>query len=96
MATTFPPQSLSASALAILAISAPGPSRDLGPLTKELGMKLVSGARFPDEPPGDHHTLMSQEMVNNTTVHAILDLLHRRQDDPAVKEILAALRRRTK
>jgi len=83
-------------ALAILAISAPGPSRDLGPLTKELGMKLVSGARFPDEPPGDHHSLLSQQMVNNTTVHAMVDLLHRRQEDPAVREVVAVLQRLAK
>lgn len=80
-------------AFAILAGSKAGSVRDLGALTKDLEMRLVSGARFPDEPPGDRHSLLSRELSENTVVLAVLDLLRRRQEDPAPRDLLVAVRR---
>ncbi len=64
----------------------------LGPLTKDLGMRLVTGARFPDEPAGDRHLLLDAKLDENAVVLAILELLSRRHDDPAVQQVLTALR----
>jgi hypothetical protein len=80
-------------ALTILATSGPGTPPDLGALTRDLEMKMVAGARFPDESPGERHLVMAQETFDNNTVLAIIDLLARKRDDPAVKGLLAALRR---
>ena len=80
-------------ALTILAMSGPGTPPDLGALTRDLEMKMVAGARFPDESPGERHLAMTQESFDNSTVLAIIDLLARKRDDPAVKGLLAALRR---
>jgi hypothetical protein len=80
-------------ALTILATSGPGTPPDLGALTRDLEMKMVAGARFPDESPGERHLVMTQESFDNNTVLAIIDLLARKRDEPAVKGLLAALRR---
>jgi hypothetical protein len=61
-------------------------------LVKDLEMRLVSGSTFPDEPAGDRHLGGSRELEDNTLVLAILDLVHRRQDDRAVRDLLATLR----
>ncbi len=83
-------------AFALLAGSGTRTLRDLGALTKDLEMRLVSGARFPDESPGDRHSLLSRELSENTVVLAVLDLLRRRQEDPATRDLLVALRRSSK
>jgi len=82
-----------ARAFSLLAGLQPSAPPDLGALQKDLEGRLVGGVRFPDEPPGGRYSPMNREMYNNTVVLAIIDLLHRRQGDPGMKEILAALRR---
>lgn len=64
---------------------------DLKGLRKDLEMRLVSGARFPDEPAGERHLTMSREIQDNATVLAVIDLLNRRQNDPPVKALLSTL-----
>ena len=59
-------------------------------------MRLVSGSTYPDEAAGGRHLGGSRELEDNTLVLAVLDLLHRRQDDRAVKDLLAAIRQRAK
>lgn len=80
-------------AFAILAASGAGTPGDLENLAKDLGGRLVTGARFPDEPAGDRYMATSPELSDNTVVLAIVDLLRRRQNDAAVKDIFVALRR---
>ena len=83
-------------ALAILAGSGKGVPRTLGSLVKDLEMRLVSGSTYPDEAAGGRHLGGSRELEDNTLVLAVLDLLHRRQDDRAVKDLLATIRQRAK
>jgi len=80
-------------ALAILAGSGKGVPRTLGSLVKDLEMRLVSGSRFPDEPAGPRHLGGSRELEENTVVLAVLDLLRRREDEVAVRDLRAAVRR---
>jgi hypothetical protein len=77
---------------AILAGPDRGGPDTLGTLLKDLEMRLVSGSPFPDEAAGGRHLGGSRELEDNTLVLAILDLLHRRQDDRAVKDLLATIR----
>jgi hypothetical protein len=66
---------------------------DLGALTEELQGRLASGARFPDESPGSRYfSNLDPGLYNNAVVLAIVELLHRRQDEPDVRNALAALR----
>lgn len=78
-------------AFGILADLGAAGQRDLKALTRDLGMKLVSGARLPDEPPGDPHSLLSRELNDNFVVLAVAEMLFRRQNDPPVKDLLSAL-----
>lgn len=80
-------------AFSLLASQQTGTRFDFGPLENELKARVVAGARFPDEPPGGAYGSLQRESFNNIAVLAIIELFHRRQDDPSVKEILAALRR---
>ena len=89
--TIYPAQV--ARAFAILAASGTGEPRDLETLTKDLGMLLVSGTRFPEEPPGDRHTVLSRELQENVVVLGVLDLLRRHEKERPVKDLLTALRR---
>ena len=66
---------------------------DFGPLENDLKGRMVEGARFPDESPGGHYSPLEREAFNNVVVLAAIELFQRRQNDPGVKEILAALRR---
>jgi hypothetical protein len=79
-------------AFAILAGSGRGGPDTLGRLVKDLEMRLVSGSPFPDEAAGERHLGGSRELEDNTLVLAILELLHRRQDERAVKDLLATIR----
>lgn len=80
-------------AFSLLASQQTGTRFDFGPLENDLKARMVEGARFPDEPPGGHHSPLQREGFNNVAVLAVIELFHRRQDDPGVKGILAALRR---
>ena len=92
--TTYPAQV--ERSFAILAGSGQGVPGSLGTLVKDLEMRLVSGSTFPDEAAGGRHLGGSRALEDNTLVLAILDLLHRRQDDRAVKDLLATIRQRAK
>ena len=92
--TTYPTQV--ERSFAILAGSGKGVPGSLGTLVKDLEMRLVSGSTYPDEAAGGRHLGGSRELEDNTLVLAVLDLLHRRQDDRAVKDLLAAIRQRAK
>jgi hypothetical protein len=83
-------------AFAILAGSGKGVPRNLGSLVKDLEMRLVSASRFPDEPAGERHLGGSRALEENTVVLAVLDLFRRREDEVAVKDLLAAIRQRAK
>lgn len=83
-------------AFAIPAGSGKGVPRNLGSLVKDLEMRLVSGSTFPDEPVGERHLGGSRALEDNTVVLAVLDLLRRREDEVAVKDLLAAIRQRAK
>jgi hypothetical protein len=65
-------------------------------LVKDLEMRLVSASRFPDEPAGERHLGGSRALEENTVVLAVLDLFRRREDEVAVKDLLAAIRQRAK
>jgi hypothetical protein len=80
-------------AFSLLASHQTGTQFDFGPLEKDLKARIVQGGRFPDEPPGGNHSPLQRESFNNAAILAIIELLHGLQDDPSVKEILAALRR---
>lgn len=80
-------------AFSLLAGSQTGTPFDFGPLENDLKGRMVQGVRFPDEPPGGSYSSLERESFNNVVVLATIELFHRRQDDPRVKEILAALRR---
>ena len=83
-------------AVAILAGSRREVPRNLGSLVKDLEMRLVSASRFPDEPAGERHLGGSRALEDNTVVLAVLDLFRRREDEVAVKDLLAAIRQRAK
>jgi hypothetical protein len=51
----------------------------------------MAGARFPDEPPGGRYSSLQRELYYNLVVLGVVDLLYRRQDEPSVQGILAAL-----
>lgn len=78
-------------AFGILADLGAAGQRDLKAVTGDLGMRLVSGARFPDEPPGDRHSELSRELNDNSVVLAVVDLLFRHRNDPAVRDLLNSL-----
>lgn len=80
-------------AFSLLASQQAGTPFDFGPLEKELKGRIVAGVRFPDEPPGGVYSSLQRESFNNVVVLATIELLHRRQGDSSVKEILAALQR---
>lgn len=80
-------------AFSLLASQQTGTRFDFGPLENDLKARMVEGARFPDEPPGGAYGSLQRESFNNVAVLAIIELFHRRQDDPGVKGMLAALRR---
>ena len=80
-------------AFSLLAGAQTGTRFDFGPLENDLKGLMVEGARFPDEAPGGRYSSLERESFNNVVVLATIELFHRRQDDPSVKEILAALRR---
>lgn len=80
-------------AFSLLASQQTGTRFDFGPLENDLKARIVEGARFPDEPPGGHHSPLQRESFNNVVVLAIIELFHRRQDDPSLKDMLAALRK---
>ena len=80
-------------AFSLLASQQTGTRFDFGPLENDLKARMVQGARFPDEPPGGTYGSLQRESFNNVAVLAIIELFQRRQDDPSVKGILAALRR---
>lgn len=80
-------------AFSMLAGAQTGTPFDFGPLENDLKGRMVEGVRFPDEAPGGRYSSLERESFNNVVVLAAIELFHRRQDDPRVKEILAALRR---
>ena len=80
-------------AFSLLAGAQTGTPFNFDPLMNDLKGRMVEGARFPDEPAGGRYSSLERESFNNVVVLATIELLHRRQDDPSVKEILAALRR---
>lgn len=81
-------------AFSFLAGAQKGTSFDFGPLTDDLKGRMTAGARFPDEEPGGHYSWLQRESLNNVVVLETIELFRRRQDDPTIKEILAALRPR--
>lgn len=81
-------------AFSLLAGAQTGTPFNFDPLMDDLKGRSVSGLRFPDEPPGGSYSLLERERFNNVAVLAAIELFHRRQDDPSVKAILAALQRR--
>ncbi|UCH49834.1 MAG: hypothetical protein JSU95_08765 [Betaproteobacteria bacterium] len=48
-------------------------------------------ARFPDEPQAGRYSSLQRELYHNLVVLGVVDLIHRRQHEPAIQEILAAL-----
>jgi hypothetical protein len=62
-------------------------------LKDDLESRLMAGARFPDEVPGGRYSSLQRELYNNVIVLGVVDLFYRRQDDPTVKAVLAAIRR---
>lgn len=80
-------------AFAILAAWKADRPFELDALKEELQGRLASGVRFPDEPPGHrYYSQLDARLYHNTVVMAIVELLHRRQQEADVKEIVAALR----
>ncbi|MHB1619435.1 MAG: hypothetical protein ACYCTY_05530 [Sulfuricella sp.] len=80
-------------AFSLLAGAQTGTPFDFGPLENDLKGRMVEGVRFPDEAPGGRYSSLEHESFNNVVVLATIELFHRRQNDPSVKEILAVLRR---
>lgn len=64
---------------------------ELGKLKNDLESRLIAGARFPDEPPGGRYSSLQRELYNNVVVLGVIDLLYRQREDPAVKQLLAAI-----
>jgi hypothetical protein len=64
---------------------------ELGTLKNELESRLIAGARFPDEAPGGRYSSLQRELYNNVVVLGVVDLLYRRHNDPAVKQLLASI-----
>lgn len=62
-----------------------------GPLEEDLKGRVVAGARFPDEAPGGIYSSLQIESFNNIVVLSTIKRLHSHQDDPATKQIIAAL-----
>ena len=67
---------------------------DLNRLMDDLQARVVQGVRFPDEQPGGPYSSLQRELFNNIVVLAVIDILRRRHDDPAVKNVMAALKTR--
>ena len=63
----------------------------LGRLKNDLESRLIAGARFPDEPPGGRYSSLQRELYNNVVVLGVVDQLHRRQDDPVVRQLFATI-----
>ena len=64
---------------------------DVSVLKEELESRLMAGVRFPDEPPGGRYSSLQRELYHNLVVLGVVDMIYRHQDDPAVREMLAAL-----
>lgn len=61
-------------------------------LKTDLGARLANGARFPDEPPGSrYYSNLDPRLLDNTVTLTVIELLHRRLDDPGVQQLLATL-----
>jgi len=73
--------------------TATGATFNIRYLKDDLESRLMAGARFPDEVPGGRYSSLQRELYNNVIVLGVVDLFSRRQDDPAVKAVLAAIRR---
>lgn len=79
-------------AFAMLAGLGPEMAVNFGTLKSELGQRLASGARFPDEPPGSrYYSNLDPRLLDNTVTLTIIELLHRRRQDSEVQHVLAAL-----
>ena len=78
-------------AFSLLAGVQNGASFNFGPLENDLKGRTRAGVRFPDEAPGGAYSSLERESFNNLVVLTTIELLQRRQNDPGVKEILAAL-----
>lgn len=65
---------------------------DLGALKSDLGARLANGARFPDEPPGPrYYSNLDPRLLDNTVTLTIIELLQRREQEPVVQNVRAAL-----
>ena len=65
---------------------------DIGMVKDDLESFLMAGARFPDEPPGGRYSSLQRELYHNLVVLGVVDLFYRRQNEPPVSEVLAAVR----
>ncbi len=68
-----------------------GKELDLGKLKNDLEWRLIAGARFPDESPGGRYSSLQRELYNNVVVLGVVDMFYRRQNDPAVRELLSSI-----
>jgi hypothetical protein len=89
----FPVQAGRAFSLLARANTASGEILNIRVLKDDLESRLMAGARFPDEAPGGRYSSLQRELYNNVVVLGVIDLFYRRQDDPAIREVLAAIRR---
>jgi hypothetical protein len=62
-----------------------------GTLKDDPDWRLIAGARFPDESPSRRYSSLQPERYNNVVVPGIVDLFCPRQNDPAVKQLLASI-----
>jgi hypothetical protein len=65
---------------------------DIAMVKDDLESHLMAGARFPDEPPGGRYSSLQRELYHNLVVLGVVDLFYRRQNEPPVSEVLAAVR----